>query len=219
MTASVCEVDGNTFSHPSSHSHHKNSHSSQEYSCAVCHKAFKSSKTLQVHKKAMTRHDCDQCDQDFTNIGNLRRHVNSAHKKLNFNCAVADCGKVFHRKDVMKKHFTECKSRADEKNEMIQMNLEFSREAKTFSDIFDQFLQDRSIEEFLDCKICDSTFSTKDYLKTHKNKYHSNELDRTWIVYVFIVRNIHLNMVTSFAQKPGRNNTPVCSKNCHFTNF
>ena len=44
-----------------------------------------------------------QCDQDFTNIGNLRRHVNSAHKKLNFNCAVADCGKVFHRKDVMKK--------------------------------------------------------------------------------------------------------------------
>ena len=47
------------------------------------------------------------------------------------------------------------------------MNLEFSREAKTFSDIFDQFPQDRSTEEFLDCKICDSTFSTKDSLKTH----------------------------------------------------
>ena len=74
----------------------------------------------------MTRHDCDQCDQDFTNIGNLRRHVNSAHKKLNFSCAVADCGKVFHRKDVMKKHFTKCKSRAE-------MTLEFSREANTFS--------------------------------------------------------------------------------------
>ena len=111
--------------------------------------------------------------------------MNSAHKKLSFSCAVADCGKVFHRKDVMKKHFTKCRSRAensiaaDEKTEMIQMNLEFSREANTFSDIFDQFLQDRSTEEFLDCKICDSTFSTKDSLKTHKNKYHSNELDRT----------------------------------------
>ena len=111
--------------------------------------------------------------------------MNSAHKKLSFSCAVADCGKVFHRKDVMKKHFTKCKSRAensiaaDEKTEMIQMNLEFSREANTFSDIFDQFLQDRSTEEFLDCKICDSTFSTKDSLKTHKNKYHSKELDRT----------------------------------------
>ena len=111
--------------------------------------------------------------------------MNSAHKKLSFSCAVADCGKVFHRKDVMKKHFTKCRSRAensiaaDEKTEMIQMNLEFSREANTFSDIFDQFLQDRSTEEFLDCKICDSTFSTKDSLKTHKNKYHSKELDRT----------------------------------------
>ena len=162
MTASVCEVDGNTFSHPSSHSHHKNSHSSQEYSCAVCHKAFKSSKTLQVHKKSHdeTSHHCDQCDQDFTNIGNLRRHVNSAHKKLNFSCAVADCGKVFHRKDVMKKHFTKCKSRAE-------MTLEFSREANTFSDIFDPFLQDRSTEDFLDCDVCDSRFSTKDSLKTH----------------------------------------------------
>ena len=73
----------------------------------------------------------------------------------------------------MKKHFPKCKSRAensiaaDEKNEMIQMNLEFSKEAKTFSDIFDQFLQDRSTEEFLDCDICDSRFSTKDSLKTH----------------------------------------------------
>ena len=38
--------------------------------------------------------------------------MNSAHKKLSFSCAVADCGKVFHRKDVMKKHFTKCKSRA-----------------------------------------------------------------------------------------------------------
>ena len=111
-------------------------------------------------KKAMTRHDCDQCDQDFTNIGNLRRHVNSAHKKLNFNCAVADCGKVFHRKDVMKKHFTKCKSRAE-------MTLEFSREANTFSDIFYPFLQDRSTEDFLDCDVCDSRFSTKDSLKTH----------------------------------------------------
>ena len=52
----------------------------------------------------------------------------------------------------MKKHFTKCKSRAensiaaDEKNEMIQMNLEFSREANTFSDIFDQFLQDGSLK-------------------------------------------------------------------------
>ena len=122
------------------------------------------------------RLDRDQCDQHFTNIGNLRRHVNSAHKKLNFSCAVADCGKVFHRKYVMKKHFTRCKSTtensiaADEKNEMIQINLEFSRETNTFSDIFDQFLQDRSTEEFLiflDCDICDSRFRTKDSLKTH----------------------------------------------------
>ena len=61
-----------------------------------------------------TSHHCDQCDQDFTNIGNLSRHVNSAHKKLSFSCAVADCGKVFQRKDVMKKnHFTKCKSRAE----------------------------------------------------------------------------------------------------------
>ena len=81
-------------------------------------------KPLQVHKKSHdeTSHHCDQCDQDFTNIGNLSRHVNSAHKKLSFSCAVADCGKVFHRKDVMKKHFTKCKCRAensiavDEKN-------------------------------------------------------------------------------------------------------
>ena len=56
MTPSVCEVDGNTFNHLSSYSHHKNAHSSKEYSCAVCHKGFKLSKTLQVHKKkAMMR--------------------------------------------------------------------------------------------------------------------------------------------------------------------
>ena len=122
MTPSVCEVDGTTFNHSSSYSHHKNAHSSKEYSCSVCQKP------LQVHKKSHdeTSHHCDQCDQDFTNIGNLSRHVNSAHKKLSFSCAVADCGKVFHRKDVMKKHFTKCRSRAensiaaDEKTEMIQ---------------------------------------------------------------------------------------------------
>ena len=99
--------------------------------------SFQVIKILQVHKKSHdeTSHHCDQCDQDFTNIGNLSRHANSAHKKLSFSCAVADCGKIFHRKDVMKKHFTKCRSRAensiapDEKNEMIQMNLEFSREA------------------------------------------------------------------------------------------
>ena len=108
MTPSVCEVNGTTFNHSSSYSHHKNAHSSKEYSCSVCQKP------LQVHKKSHdeTSHHCDQCDQDFTNIGNLSRHANSAHKKLSFSCAVADCGKVFHRKDVMKKHFTKCKSRA-----------------------------------------------------------------------------------------------------------
>ena len=50
---------------------------------------------------------------------------------------------------------------------MIEINLEFSREANTFSEIFDQFLQYRSTEEFLDCDVCDSRFSTKDSLKTH----------------------------------------------------
>ena len=63
-----------------------------------------------------------QCDQDFTNIGNLSRHVNSAHKKLSFSCAVADCGKVFHRKDVMKKHFTKCKCRAENSTAVDEKN-------------------------------------------------------------------------------------------------
>ena len=143
MTPSVCEVDGTTFSYSSSYSHQKNAPSSKEYSCSVRQKGFKSSKTLQVHKKSHdeTSHHCDQCDQDFTNIGNLSRHVNSAHKKLGFSCAMT----------------------------------------------------------------------------MHKRFHH---IWNTLIyVYVFIVRNIHLNMVTSFAQKLGRNNAPVCCKNCHFTNF
>ena len=48
---------------------------------------------------------------------------------------------------------------------LLKVNLVIKQVYNTFSDIFDLFLQDRSTEEFLDCDICDSRFSTKDSLK------------------------------------------------------
>ena len=61
-------------------------------------KKIKSPKILEVHKKShdkLTSHHCDQCDQDFTQIGELNRHVNSVHTKLNFSYAVA-CGRLWN---------------------------------------------------------------------------------------------------------------------------
>ena len=189
MAQAVCKVDGNTFSHASSFSYHRNAaHSTKDYSCNVCSRKFKSPKTLQVHKTkcheaSPSPYQCQQCEQKFTESGPLKRHVKA--DKINFTCAVADCGRIFNRKDVLQKHYKRCKSRAQHSTavedgiQREKMNIEFSIEATKFSEIFEQFTKDKSTKIILECQICGSTFNTKDSLKVHKNKYHSKEVDRT----------------------------------------
>ena len=80
---------------------------------------------------------------------NLIRHVRSRHENETFTCAVADCGKAFTRKDNLKKHYAECKSRAmskiiiEEKNQ-LQTKFSHQRRTTTFSGLFENYVQDRS---------------------------------------------------------------------------
>ena len=112
-TARVCEVDGKEYKNGSSFSHHKQVHSDQQFSCNVCPKKYKASRTLWYHKKthedSCSSHHCDQCKQEFQHLATLKRHIKAIHEKTKFTCAVADCGKEFHRKDILKKVHTTCR--------------------------------------------------------------------------------------------------------------
>ena len=92
----------------------------------------------------------------FTESGPLKRHVKAVHDKINFTCAVADCGKKFNRKDVLQTHYKRCKIRAqhstavEDEIQREKMNIEFSIEATKFSEIFDQFTKDKSTKIILE---------------------------------------------------------------------
>ena len=99
-----CEICGKGFKYRHSWKNHTATHSDERrYQCNVCGKRFHSSSVLCSHRKYCNSNgqECTICHQVI--IGgrmNFKRHM-KIHP-LEFPCEI--CGKIFKRKDIMKRH-------------------------------------------------------------------------------------------------------------------
>jgi uncharacterized Zn-finger protein len=57
-------------------------------------------------KDEMKSLTCEECDQRFSNDGNLRRHRKSIHRSSQYSCS--KCSKRFSRSDNLKRHSSVC---------------------------------------------------------------------------------------------------------------
>ena len=78
-----------------------------------CAKLFKTKENLRDHKEKMHRKpecECSKCGQKFSTNYILQRHTEAVHEKIsNYSCAI--CAKLYSRKDVLKKHYSQCKEK------------------------------------------------------------------------------------------------------------
>ena len=99
-----CEICGKGFKYRHSWKNHTATHSDEKrYQCNVCGKRYHSSSVLCSHRKYCNSNgeECTVCHQVI--IGgrmNFKRHM-KIHP-LEFPCKI--CGKIFKRKDIMKRH-------------------------------------------------------------------------------------------------------------------
>lgn len=94
-----------------------------EFTCSLCDLKFVYLTALKNHEKKhlrekgfhrkmrnplrqRTRHQCEFCAQSFSQLGNLKRHVNSVHFKIrNFVCPFDGCESAFALKSTLDVHY------------------------------------------------------------------------------------------------------------------
>lgn len=77
----------------------------QKISCTECGKMISKNNIMvhmATHKQTKARFPCIHCDKDFTDLNNLKKHVNTHTRDLIYPCDI--CGKTFDRTDTLGKH-------------------------------------------------------------------------------------------------------------------
>jgi uncharacterized Zn-finger protein len=78
----------------------------KSFECPVCKKVFGSTSYLRLHREAVhdgVRYPCLTCGKEFTQKGNMQKHVRTVHeKRQDFACPL--CGKKFGEAGHMKRH-------------------------------------------------------------------------------------------------------------------
>ena len=142
-----------------------------KFKCEICSKNFNFRQGFMSHR--MTHDDnakkfkCKICHKAFADAAKLRRHENIHTNEKSYKCNT--CGKHFNVLSNLHRHE---KIHTGEKNfeclscgkRFIQSN-QLNVHEKTHT-------QDRKI---IKCEKCEATFTTKYYLKIHKERYHTNE--------------------------------------------
>jgi len=79
-----------------------------KYKCGFCEKSFSTSGHLTSHVATHTNaksFNCQLCDKSFSLVTTLNRHINEVHtKEKRFTCELPNCGKIFTRSDLLKRH-------------------------------------------------------------------------------------------------------------------
>lgn len=138
--------------------------------CQVCSKSFLSPCKLTQHSYSHTGEKpfvCKHCSKAFSSKFKLVRHVLIHSDQRQYHCTI--CERTFHRKDHLKNHA--------KVHNPIKRTLECDRTgcSKEYSSLlsYRKHIAIHSVEEgFLDCKICNKVFESKDELMYHL-KIHS----------------------------------------------
>ena len=111
VTNCLCEICNKSFSSKLTLENHMKIHNDERtYECDACDKKFVCDSHLRNHKKT---HETDQnsvkcphCEKTVANLGNLQRHIRSAHFEHSdmkqFACET--CGKLFRDPSALKSH-------------------------------------------------------------------------------------------------------------------
>lgn len=138
--------------------------------CQVCLKSFTSPCKLTQHSYSHTGEKpfvCKHCSKAFSSKFKLVRHMLIHSDQRQYHCTI--CGRTFHRKDHLKNHA--------KVHNPIKRTLQCDRPgcSKEYSSVlsYRKHIAVHSVEEgFLDCKICNKIFESKDELMYHL-KIHS----------------------------------------------
>lgn len=138
--------------------------------CQVCFKSFTSPCKLTQHSYSHTGEKpfvCKHCSKAFSSKFKLVRHVLIHSDQRQYHCTI--CDRTFHRKDHLKNHA--------KVHNPIKRTLQCDRPgcSKEYSSVlsYRKHIAVHSVEEgFLDCKICNKVFESKDELMYHL-KIHS----------------------------------------------
>lgn len=138
--------------------------------CQVCFKSFTSPCKLTQHSYSHTGEKpfvCKHCSKAFSSKFKLVRHVLIHSDQRQYHCTI--CDRTFHRKDHLKNHA--------KVHNPIKRTLLCDRPGctKEYSSVlsYRKHIALHSVEEgFLDCKICNKVFESKDELLYHL-KIHS----------------------------------------------
>jgi len=112
------------------------------FNCEICSAQFTQKGNLTKHINTVHLNlkpfQCDECDYSCARGSDLKTHVDSVHKKIRFHCSFDGCDKSFSATSTLSKHL---------KLHEGQVNL---------------------------CDQCGKTFTTKAHLNVHKKQVHSD---------------------------------------------
>lgn len=162
------------------------------HSCQVCLKSFTSPCKLTQHSYSHTGEKpfaCKYCLKAFSSKFKLVRHALIHSDQRQYHCTI--CDRTFHRKDHLKNH--------SKVHNPIKRIMKCDRPdcSKEYSSVlsYRKHIAIHSVDEgFLDCKICNKVFESKDelmyHLKIHSGsrviktpadkKYHCSFCDRSF---------------------------------------
>lgn len=118
---------------------------------------------------------CGECGGLFTNNGNLVRHKEVIHKKVNFediskiSCNI--CGKIFSREDSLMRHMKS----VHDKSHFGQFECELCNTKFARKENFLRHMQGKTVKEKLfkhKCAQCEKAFCTGKLLRKHFNSVH-----------------------------------------------
>ena len=163
------------------YAHNQKNHLEVPYSCSQCGHTYKSRSGLQTHIKKIHQTQgffgiCDTCGKEFNN-----KVYFEEHKKRHaipdipgaFPCPVENCGKVFGKKNSLRKHAMNVHGQKKPRNLICQF---CPKKFKIRSDLVNhEKLMHLNVKDFK-CDECDFATITKNKLDVHKRSVHDGVL-------------------------------------------
>ncbi|OWF39115.1 uncharacterized protein LOC110465461 [Mizuhopecten yessoensis] len=161
-----CKVCNRKFSQVGNFHNHMKLHSTKVCVCGICKVEFLDSYELQRHMRKTHTGDmpykCEQCDREFSQYNNLRRHLR-VHNGKSYKCHI--CGRTFNEVFYLEMHIG---SHTGERTYSCGVcSLSFSDNAE-----LQRHVQTHSAAELHTCEVCGKSFSKACVLRQHK-KMHS----------------------------------------------